>query len=75
MGEVVAGTSMPLDWFVARPGESGFDLLFGWLGSGTEEVPAAQLGRALRMSRASAKVARATGVDRGAARSDGGCST
>ncbi|WP_370932659.1 dihydrofolate reductase family protein [Amycolatopsis sp. cg13] len=59
MGEVVAGASMSLDGFVAGPGESGFDLLFGWTGNGTEEVPTAQPGRALRMSPASAKVMRA----------------
>ncbi|UKD53382.1 hypothetical protein L3Q65_36635 [Amycolatopsis sp. FU40] len=59
MGEVVAGASMSLDGFVAGPGESGLDLLFGWLGSGTEEVATAQPGRALRMSPASAKVVRA----------------
>ncbi|GAB3355912.1 hypothetical protein [Amycolatopsis echigonensis] len=59
MGEVVAGASMSLVGFVAGPGESGFDLFFGWTGSGAEEVPTAQPGRSLRMSPASAKVVRA----------------
>lgn len=48
MGEVVAGASMSLDGFVAGPGESGFDLLFGWTGSGAEEVLTAQPGRPAR---------------------------
>ncbi|WP_409461831.1 dihydrofolate reductase family protein [Amycolatopsis sp. GA6-003] len=59
MSEVVAGASMSLDGFVAGPGESGFDLLFGWMGGGSEEVPTAQPDRVLRMSPASAKVLRA----------------
>jgi dihydrofolate reductase len=41
MGKVVTGATMSLDGFIAGPGESGFDLLFQWLGNGEVEIPSA----------------------------------
>jgi dihydrofolate reductase len=38
MGKVVTGATMSLDGYIAGPGESGFDLLFQWYGTGEVEI-------------------------------------
>ena len=48
--KVSTGASMSLDGFIAGPGESGFEHLFAYMGSGEVEVPTAQPAMTLRMA-------------------------
>jgi hypothetical protein len=41
MGKVTTGGTMSLDGYIARPEESGFDLLFHGNGNGDVTTPAA----------------------------------
>ena len=38
MSKVTTGATMSIDGYIAGPGESGFDLLFQWYGSGDVEI-------------------------------------
>ncbi len=55
MGKVKTGASMSIDGYIAGPGESGFDLLFHWFGSGDVETPTGDPAMTWRTSAASAK--------------------
>ncbi|MFC4586242.1 dihydrofolate reductase family protein [Sphaerisporangium corydalis] len=63
MTEVHTGASMSLDGFIAGPGETGFEHLFKWYGSGDVEVPTAHPEQTFRMSADSAEHIRAL-IDR-----------
>jgi dihydrofolate reductase len=39
MSKVYTGASMSLDGYISGPGESGFEHLFAWYGSGDVEIP------------------------------------
>ena len=39
MGKITTGATMSIDGYLAGPGESGFDLLFQWYGTGDVETP------------------------------------
>jgi hypothetical protein len=51
MSTVMTGASMSLDGFISGPGETGFEHLFAWFGSGDVEVPTADPNMTLRMTR------------------------
>ena len=50
MSTVMTGASMSLDGFISGPGETGFEHLFAWLGSGEVEVATADPNMTLRMT-------------------------
>jgi dihydrofolate reductase len=49
MSKVYTGASMSLDGYVSGPGETGFEHLFKWYGSGDVEVTTADPNMTLRM--------------------------
>ncbi|MBG0828761.1 dihydrofolate reductase family protein [Planomonospora sp. ID67723] len=55
MTEVYTGASMSLDGYISGPGETGFEHLFAWYGSGDTAVPTAKPEMTFRMSAASAE--------------------
>src|SRR5918996_3601291 len=55
MSKVYTGASMSLDGYISGPGESGFEHLFKWLGSGDVEVPTAKPDMTMRMTPVSAE--------------------
>jgi dihydrofolate reductase len=54
MGKISTGATMSIDGYIAGPGESGFDLLFQWYGSGDVETPTGHPEMTFRTSAASA---------------------
>lgn len=58
MSKIYTGASMSLDGYIAGPGESGFEHLFNWLGTGDVEVPTANPEMTLRMTETNAKAFR-----------------
>jgi dihydrofolate reductase len=50
MSTISTGASVSLDGYIAGPGESGFEHLFAYMGSGDVEVPTAQPQMTLRMT-------------------------
>jgi dihydrofolate reductase len=54
MSKITTGATMSIDGYIADPGESGFDLLFKWYGSGEVETPTGNPDYTLRTSAASA---------------------
>jgi dihydrofolate reductase len=55
MGKVSTGATMSIDGYIAGPGDSGFDLLFQWCGTGDVEVPTGNPEMTIRTSAASAE--------------------
>ncbi|RZQ64639.1 dihydrofolate reductase family protein [Amycolatopsis suaedae] len=67
MGKVITGGTMSLDGYIAGPGDSGFDLLFQWYGSGDVEIPSASPDvPPFRVSAASAELIKREYADMGA---------
>ncbi|WP_109505386.1 dihydrofolate reductase family protein [Nocardioides speluncae] len=62
-GKVTTGASVSLDGYIAGPGESGFEHLFAYMGSGDIEVPTANPNIPVRMTADNAAYQRAL-VDR-----------
>ena len=58
MGKVTTGATMSIDGYIAGPGESGFDLLFQWYGSGDVEIRTGDPNMTFRTSAASARFVR-----------------
>jgi dihydrofolate reductase len=56
MSKVTTGASMSIDGYIAGPGESGFDLLFQWYGSGDVEIHTGDPNMTFRTSAASAQL-------------------
>ncbi len=50
MSKVFTGASMSLDGYVSGPGETGFEHLFKWYGTGDVEVPTADPNMTMRMT-------------------------
>jgi dihydrofolate reductase len=50
MSIVTTGASVSLDGYIAGPGETGFEHLFGWMGAGDVELPTADPSMTLRMT-------------------------
>jgi dihydrofolate reductase len=50
MSKVYTGASMSLDGYVSGPGETGFEHLFKWYGTGDVEVPTADPNMTLQMT-------------------------
>jgi len=48
--KVFTGASVSLDGYIAGPGESGFEHLFAYMGTGEVEVPTADPNMTLRMT-------------------------
>jgi dihydrofolate reductase len=55
MTTVYTGASMSLDGYISGPGETGFEHLFKWYGSGDVEVPTTKPEMTLRMTPANAE--------------------
>jgi len=53
--KVYTGATMSLDGYIAGPGESGFEYLFTWYGSGDVEVPTSDPKLTMRMSEVDAQ--------------------